>query len=96
VCFHGFCLLTSIHRWTKTGFHHLSDELLGLIEENDTYKVAFGFDKGNVGSVPTGGKKTVEHHRAIARKLFLTPSETTWTVDDLIPLGVVVKNRVSR
>jgi hypothetical protein len=90
------CSLTNKYRWTKASFHHLSDKLLGFIEENDTYKVAFGFDKGDVGSVPTGGKKTIEHHRAIARKLFLTPSETGWTVDDLVPLGIVVKNRVSR
>jgi len=80
----------------KASFHHLSDKLLRFIEENDTYRVAFGFDKGDVGSVPTRGKKTIEHHRAIARKLFLMPSETACTVDDLIPLGVVVKNRVSR
>lgn len=91
-----FCLPTSTYRWTKASFHHLSDKLLGLIEENDTYKVAFGFDKGDVGSVPTGGKKTIEHHCAIAHKLFLVPSETAWTADDLIPLGMVVKNRVSR
>ena len=86
----------STHRWTKASFHHLSDKLLGFIKENDTYKVAFGFDKGDIGSVLTGGKKTIEHHRAITRKLFLMPSETGWTVDDLIPLGIVVKNWVSR
>jgi hypothetical protein len=91
-----FCPLTSTHKWTKASFHHLSDKLLGFIEENDTYKVAFGFDKGDAGSVPTGGKKMIEHHRAIAHKLFLTPTETAWTVDDLIPLGTVVKNRISR
>jgi hypothetical protein len=56
----------------------------------------FGFDKGNAGSVPTGDKKTIEHYRAIARKLFLSSSETGWIADDLIPLGIIVKNRVGR
>jgi hypothetical protein len=86
----------STHRWTKVSCHHLSDKLLGFIEENDTYKVVFGFDKGDAGSVPTGGKKTVKHHCTIACKLFLMPSKTVWTVDDLIPLGVIVKSRISR
>ena len=80
----------------KASFHHLLDKLLGIIEENDTYKVAFGFDKGDFGSLLTGGKKTIEHHCTIACKLFLMPSETGWTVDDLITLGIVVKNWVSR
>jgi len=75
----------------KASFHHLSDKLLRFIKENNTYKVAFGFNKGDVGSVPTRGKKTIEHHCAITCKLCLTPSETGWTEDDLIPLGVVVK-----
>ena len=38
------------HRWMKASFHHLSDKLLGFIEENDTYKVTFDFDKGDAGS----------------------------------------------
>jgi hypothetical protein len=94
--FYVFCPLMSTHRWTKASFHHLLDKLLRFIKENDTYKVVFGFDKGDIGSVPTRGKKTIEHHCTIARKLFLTLSETGWTEDDLIPLGIVVKHWVSR
>ena len=85
------CSLTNKYRWTKASFHHLSDKLLGFIEENNTYKVVFGFDKGDVGSVPTGGKKTIEHHCAIACKLFLTPSETGWTgTEDLRSVEFVI------
>ena len=62
------------------------------------WKVAFGFDKGNVGSVPSGGKKMKDHHRAIALKLFLDPEDPfgNFLHDDLEKLGDVVKNRINR
>jgi hypothetical protein len=61
------------------------------------WKVAFGFDKGVVGSVPTGGKKAKDHHRAIAIKLFLDPDEPfgAFTDTDLEKLDDVVKNRIN-
>ena len=61
------------------------------------WKVAFGFDKGDVGSVPTGGKKVKDHHCAIAIKLFLDPKEPfkAFTDADVEKLDdVVVKRRV--
>lgn len=62
------------------------------------WKVAFGFDKGDVGSVPTGGKKIKDHHRAIAVKLFLDPAEPfgNFVYDDLEKLDDVIKNRINR
>jgi hypothetical protein len=59
------------------------------------YKVTFGFDKGNVDSIPNGGKKVVEHHRSIARKLFLDTPHSEWTETDVKPLGESIKNRIS-
>ena len=61
-------------------------------------KVAFGFDKGDVGSVPTGVKKIKDHHRAIAVKLFLDPEEPfgNFIHDDLEKLDDIVKNRINR
>jgi hypothetical protein len=31
-----------------------------VIEDSATYKVALGFDKGNVGAVSSGGRKVIE------------------------------------
>ena len=47
------------------------------------YKVAFGFDKGDVESVPNGCKKVVEHHPSIARKLFVDDTDSEWTEADI-------------
>ena len=68
--------------------------LLGIMEENAVYKVAFGFDKGNVNLVPNGGKKVVEHHPSIAQKLFIDDPDLEWTEADIKQLGESVKNRI--
>jgi len=81
--------------WSKSENHALTDNLLTLIEDSAMYKVAFGFNKGDVGSVPTGGKKTVEHYRAIARALFVDSPDNPWTEKDLPQLNNVVKNRIN-
>ncbi|KAH9972694.1 hypothetical protein BJV77DRAFT_968522 [Russula vinacea] len=41
--------------WSKKENHPLTTKLLTLIEDDPMYKVAFGFDKGLVSAVPTGG-----------------------------------------
>jgi hypothetical protein len=60
-------------------------------------KVAFGFDKGDVGSVPTGGKKIKDHHYAIVVKLFLNPEEPfrTFVHDDLETLDDIIRNCIN-
>jgi hypothetical protein len=40
----------TLARWAKKENHHLTDQLLTLIEESPKYKMAFGFDKGDAGS----------------------------------------------
>lgn len=72
----------------------MTTELLTLIEDNPTYKVAFGFDKGLVGTVPTGGKKLIEHHRALARKVLVEDLSSKWDEGDIKKLGEVIKNRI--
>ena len=61
------------------------------------WKVAFGFDKGNIGSVPTGGKKIKDHYRAIAVKLFLDLEEPfgTFVHNDLEKLDNVIRNWIN-
>jgi len=76
--------------------HHLTDSLLGIIEDSATYKVALGFDKGDVGGVSSGGKKVIEQYQSIARKLFIEVENATWsdTKGHVKSLGESVKNRV--
>ena len=75
--------------------HSLSDALLGIIEENAVYKVAFGFNKDDVELVPNGSKKVVEHHPSITRKLFVDDPDSEWTEADIKQLGESVKNWIS-
>jgi hypothetical protein len=77
--------------------HHLTDMLLTTIEDNPTWKVAFGFDKGDTESVPTTGKKLKDHHCTIATRLFLDPKVPfkDFTNEDLPKLADAVKNRIN-
>jgi len=71
--------------------------LLGLIKDNATWKVAFGFEKGLGQKVKTGGKKLTEHHQAISAKLFPDNISGRWTADlDMKKLGYAIKNRIHR
>ncbi|KAG1734393.1 uncharacterized protein EDB91DRAFT_1084053 [Suillus paluster] len=59
--------------WSKPDNHHLTDQLLTLIEDSPLWKAVFGFDKGTSGSaVATGkGKSTLKHCADIAVALFI-------------------------
>ena len=73
--------------------HYLTDSLLGLVEDNGMWKVAFGFNKGKVQMVKTGGKKLTEHRQAITAKLFPDNISGRWTTDsDMKKLGLAIKN----
>jgi len=75
--------------------HYLTDKLLGLIEENAMWKVAFGFNKGDVKLVNSGGKKIVEHHKSLAEKLFIVDPSGRWdSKSDIKKLANTVKNRI--
>ncbi|KAF8586912.1 hypothetical protein K439DRAFT_1614739 [Ramaria rubella] len=80
--------------WAKESMHPYTDRQLTLIEENPTWKVAFGFDKGVEGAVKTGGKKICEHHWVIAQTLLIDDSSGQWARGDVVRLGDVVKNRI--
>ncbi|KAG2030898.1 hypothetical protein BDR03DRAFT_1016680 [Suillus americanus] len=83
--------------WSKPENHHLTDQLLTLIEDSDLWKAVFGFDKGTSGSaVATGkGKNTLKHCADIAIALFIDyVAGVQWTFDDIKVLQGVVKNRI--
>lgn len=75
--------------------HHLADQLLTLIEESPKYKMVFGFDKGNTGSVNSRGHKIIDHYHSLACVLFVETPSSPWAHDDISKLGNVVKNCVS-
>ena len=77
--------------------HDLTDKLLTLIEDNPTWKVAFGFNKGDMELVPTGGKKIKDHHCEISTKLFIDLEEPykDFTIVDLPRLVDAVKNQIN-
>ncbi|KAH9990643.1 hypothetical protein BJV74DRAFT_796013 [Russula compacta] len=78
--------------WVKKENHHLTSELLTLIEDSTVYKVSFGFHKGDAGTVNSGGKKSKDHHLTIAKKLFIDSADLKWGADDLPQLNFVLLN----
>jgi len=67
---------------------------LGIIEDTATYKVALGFNKGDVSMVSNGSKKVIEHYQSITHNLFVEVEDPIWgdTDDDVKLLGESVKN----
>ena len=77
--------------------HPIMSQLLTLIEGNPMWKVALGFYKGNMTSVPNEGKKVMDHYHNIATCLFTGPKGIgTWTDTDILKLTDVIKNHVSK
>jgi hypothetical protein len=83
--------------WSKEENWDLSFRLIAIIEDSAAYKVALGFDKGDVSNPSSGGRKLSEQHRSIAQKLFLDQSDSrwSWNAQDLGQLKDVVRNRIS-
>ncbi|KAJ7310607.1 hypothetical protein DFH08DRAFT_974291 [Mycena albidolilacea] len=82
-------------RWAQKDSHHLTNQLLALIEPSDLYRQSFGFTKISNGPVQTGGKKPPNLHAEIATAMFIAPPESKYTNDDLEVLTSVVGNRIS-
>jgi hypothetical protein len=60
-----------------------------------TYKTALVFNKGDVGSVPTGGKKVVDIYREITRKMFIDQPGSKYIEDDLEELKDIIRNQIT-
>ncbi|KAJ7185193.1 hypothetical protein C8R46DRAFT_374399 [Mycena filopes] len=82
-------------RWAKKDTHHLTDQLLTLIEESALYRQSFGFTKVSKGAVQTGGKKPPDLHAELATTMFIEPIDSIYTTDDLESLTSVIGNRIS-
>lgn len=89
------CELTdSLPRWSKKDNHHLTDALLTLIEESDTYRVAFGFEKASDDHVPGTGQRPNALHRQIAKAIFVDDPSLPYTDAQLPQLELSIKNRI--
>ena len=87
--------LTQESSWISLEHLPLSNTLLSIIEDSATYKTALGFNKGDVGSVPTGGKKAVDIYCEIACKVFIDQPGSKYTKDDLEELKDIIHNRIT-
>ncbi|KAG1845203.1 hypothetical protein F4604DRAFT_1688819 [Suillus subluteus] len=89
-----------IVNWSDPNLSALTDKLLTVISEHVTYKVAFGFDKGDAGSVNSSGKKVKEHTERIAEKVLLLDDlgnedlTSRWKDIEISKLGKSIYQRI--
>ena len=83
--------------WSDESLHFLTDRLLTLIEDSETWRQAFGFIKTGSEANVSQGKKVHEHCLEVAARLFReVDSPKEWQDVDLKDLGTVVKNRITK
>jgi hypothetical protein len=78
--------------WSDKTLYYLTDSLLSLIEDSETWRQAFGFIKAS-SDINTGqGKKTHEHYVDLTAKLFHdVESPDEWRDVAIKELAIVVK-----
>ncbi|KAG1788877.1 uncharacterized protein HD556DRAFT_1529800 [Suillus plorans] len=87
---------TVLVAWSKPENHHLTDSLLTLIEESNTYRKAFGFALlPGSGKVASTGNRPANLYRQLATALFLDHEDSPWKDVGLNDLAEAVKNRVA-
>jgi hypothetical protein len=90
-------LIHLFNSWSDPSLFHLTDTLLTMIEDSETFRQAFGFVKTSNDANNSQGKKNHEHYSDLAAKLFHDPnSPKEWRSTDIKELGNVVKNRVTK
>jgi hypothetical protein len=83
------------HNWAKLENHHFTSILLTVIEANNTWIVAFSFNKGAAGVVSSHGKKTVDHYCDLTMVCFISANcPRDFLEDDVLKLVSVVRNWV--
>ncbi|KAJ8585482.1 hypothetical protein M405DRAFT_844491 [Rhizopogon salebrosus TDB-379] len=85
---------TVLVAWSKPENHHLTDSLLTLIEDSNTYRKAFGFALLS-SKVPSTGDRPIDLCRQLAAALFLDREDSQWKDADINDLADTVKNRVT-
>ena len=88
-------LTHSIYSWAKLENHHFTSALLMAIEANNSWIVAFSFNKGAAGAVSSHGKKTVDHYRDLTMLVFIgVDCLGDFLEGDIPKLVNAVRNRV--
>jgi hypothetical protein len=83
------------HSWAKAENHHFTGTLLMAIKANNTWIVAFSFNKGAAGAVSSHGKKTVNHYRDLTMLCFIGANcPGDFSEDDILKLVNAVRNWV--
>ncbi|KAG2351882.1 hypothetical protein BDR07DRAFT_1385163 [Suillus spraguei] len=77
-------------------FGKISNSLLSLIEESNTYCKAFGFMLLGSGKVPLTGDWPVNLYQQLATALFLNYEDSPWKDVDLNDLAETVKNHMMK
>ncbi|KAF8583939.1 hypothetical protein K439DRAFT_1617035 [Ramaria rubella] len=86
----------AIIKWANPDLHYLTSTLINMISDNWVWQEAFNFDTSNsVEPINSGGKKTIDHHREIARILLQEDASGTWVDTDMKTLANVIKNRIN-
>ncbi|KAG1767872.1 hypothetical protein EV702DRAFT_1050206 [Suillus placidus] len=87
---------TILVAWSKPDNHHLTDSLLTLIEESNTYRKAFGFALlPGSGKVASTGDRPTNLYWQLATALFLDREDSPWKDINLNDLADTVKNCVA-
>ncbi|THV01307.1 hypothetical protein K435DRAFT_854004 [Dendrothele bispora CBS 962.96] len=91
---------TAIIRWSDKTKHHITDSLLGFIEDSASLRQTYGFDRGNFSSSAnnSGGKRQADFDRELATKLFLdinVVKTNKYKEFGLDALGSCVRNRIT-
>ncbi|KAF8580949.1 hypothetical protein K439DRAFT_1619427 [Ramaria rubella] len=69
----------AIVKWANPDLHYLTSTLINMISDDWVWQQAFNFDTSNsVEPINSGGKKTRDHHREIARILLQEDASGTW------------------
>ena len=84
-----------MYSWAKPENHHFTSALLMAIEANNTWIVAFGFNKGTAGAVSSHGKKMVDHYHDLTMLVFIGVNCLgDFSEEDIPKLVNAVRNRV--
>jgi hypothetical protein len=83
------------YSWAKPENHHFTSALLTVIEANNTWIIAFSFNKGAAGVISSHEKKTVNHYHDLTMLIFIgTDCLRDFSEEDIPKLVNAVRNWV--
>ncbi|KAG8983073.1 hypothetical protein FRB90_006316 [Tulasnella sp. 427] len=84
-------------QWQSPDFHHLTDTLITLVEDDEYAWTALGFAPGKgVNAGKTNGEKQTYYHKKYATKVLKSDPTGLWATADEGKLAIAIKNRISQ